>query len=340
MNVGPNSDGLIDPIFEERLLAVGDWLTINGEAIFGTHPYVVAQNDSVTSGVWYTAAPTLNQTTPTPTQPQTLLYAHVLLQQMPDDFTSMPVFTLYLASVNATTATRVTMLGYELGDIVFKGDPFLGGIRVYIPLDLALSLITHGSPSANEKLKLKAANRNRKGARRTQAQTKSDLEDLLKKVSEKESSQGQKESLIGPKNEKAESLIERKLKSPPKSAQQEVTYRVSNPFAISWVLKLENVVGSAPPSSSATAQKASSLPERAPRRAPQRRRRPPPPPPRTPLSQQGAQHAAPYAQKTAQNMPAHKMPVHAQQGASASGSQKPSQSMHSMHRQSMEKGRL
>lgn len=36
LNVGPTPEGTIQPEFEERLLAIGAWLKINGEAIYGT----------------------------------------------------------------------------------------------------------------------------------------------------------------------------------------------------------------------------------------------------------------------------------------------------------------
>jgi alpha-L-fucosidase len=36
LNVGPTPEGTIQPEFQERLLAVGAWLKINGEAIYGT----------------------------------------------------------------------------------------------------------------------------------------------------------------------------------------------------------------------------------------------------------------------------------------------------------------
>lgn len=52
MNIGPTADGMIRPIFEERLSDVGSWLAINGEAIFGTQPWVL-QNDTLTNYVWY-----------------------------------------------------------------------------------------------------------------------------------------------------------------------------------------------------------------------------------------------------------------------------------------------
>lgn len=36
LDIGPASDGTIPPVMEERLLQIGDWLKVNGEAIYGT----------------------------------------------------------------------------------------------------------------------------------------------------------------------------------------------------------------------------------------------------------------------------------------------------------------
>jgi alpha-L-fucosidase len=36
LDIGPAADGTIPPIMEERLLEIGEWLKVNGEAIFGT----------------------------------------------------------------------------------------------------------------------------------------------------------------------------------------------------------------------------------------------------------------------------------------------------------------
>ena len=36
LDIGPNADGTIPVIMQQRLVEVGDWLRVNGEAIYGT----------------------------------------------------------------------------------------------------------------------------------------------------------------------------------------------------------------------------------------------------------------------------------------------------------------
>ncbi|GJQ77158.1 Fuca, partial [Trypoxylus dichotomus] len=53
INVGPTKEGTIIPIYQERLLDLGKWLNINGEAIYSSSPWEV-QNDTLNE-TWYTA---------------------------------------------------------------------------------------------------------------------------------------------------------------------------------------------------------------------------------------------------------------------------------------------
>jgi len=59
INVGPTSDGRIATIFQERLLQMGSWLGVNGEAIYNSTIWR-AQNDTaahgVELGIYYTAS--------------------------------------------------------------------------------------------------------------------------------------------------------------------------------------------------------------------------------------------------------------------------------------------
>ena len=44
-------EGTISPIFEQRLRDLGSWMNINGEAIYGTQPWIY-QNDTINPDVW------------------------------------------------------------------------------------------------------------------------------------------------------------------------------------------------------------------------------------------------------------------------------------------------
>lgn len=43
LDIGPDGDGTIPVIMEQRLLEIGNWLRLNGEAIYGTRPHKVAK---------------------------------------------------------------------------------------------------------------------------------------------------------------------------------------------------------------------------------------------------------------------------------------------------------
>ena len=52
LNIGPTADGIIIPIFEERLRELGAWLQVNGEAIYGSKPWTHPK-DTNTKDVWF-----------------------------------------------------------------------------------------------------------------------------------------------------------------------------------------------------------------------------------------------------------------------------------------------
>jgi alpha-L-fucosidase len=43
LDIGPDADGTIPVIMEQRLSEIGAWLTVNGEAIYGTRPFTVSK---------------------------------------------------------------------------------------------------------------------------------------------------------------------------------------------------------------------------------------------------------------------------------------------------------
>lgn len=96
VNVGPTKEGTIIPIFQERLMQLGTWLSINGDSIYESNPWTV-QNDTSASPVWYTSK---NET----------VYA-IFLQWPSENFISLehPDIVSYFTQKNPT----VTLLGNE-----------------------------------------------------------------------------------------------------------------------------------------------------------------------------------------------------------------------------------
>lgn len=106
INVGPTSSGLIQPIFVERLRAMGSWLRTNGEAIYESKPWIY-QNDTKTPDVWYTSK--LNEEYKH-TKNRITVYAIVL--KYPFDSDGLNLYALGNKFDNNTT---VHLIGYTEG---------------------------------------------------------------------------------------------------------------------------------------------------------------------------------------------------------------------------------
>ena len=125
LNIGPAGDGTIRPIFVDRLTGIGEWLSVNGEAIYGTKPWRVCQNETA-AHVFYTTK-------------DEILYAH---------FTEWPEHDIVtLDCPIATDDTKVRMLGLspensvEWKNLGAKGNAthlvehsfILSGVQVQLP---------------------------------------------------------------------------------------------------------------------------------------------------------------------------------------------------------------
>ncbi|XP_028936125.1 tissue alpha-L-fucosidase [Ornithorhynchus anatinus] len=108
LNVGPTKDGVIVPIFQEKLLAVGAWLSVNGEAIYASKPWRV-QLEKNESKIWYTSKGE---------------DVYAIFNQWPEN----NVLTLTTPVVHS--GTKVTLLGFS-GQLKWEE---ASGLRVSLPV--------------------------------------------------------------------------------------------------------------------------------------------------------------------------------------------------------------
>ncbi|XP_029919447.1 tissue alpha-L-fucosidase-like [Myripristis murdjan] len=111
LNIGPAADGMIAPVFEERLRGLGAWLGINKEAIYASKPWRI-QTENSTVTVWYTAK---NST------------VYAIMLGWPS---TQP---LELTSPKTSKATKVTLLDYP--NVPLKWAPLTqaAGLLILMP---------------------------------------------------------------------------------------------------------------------------------------------------------------------------------------------------------------
>jgi alpha-L-fucosidase len=115
INVGPSADGTISPIMTDRLLGLGDWLAVNGQAIYKSRYWSVCDQD-LNFDVFYT-------------RDDDLLYVH--LTKWPSD-NQVP-----LVCPQTSEATRAYVLGIgpnsEEEDGDDEEDLHAGRVRILTP---------------------------------------------------------------------------------------------------------------------------------------------------------------------------------------------------------------
>ncbi|CAG0915545.1 unnamed protein product [Notodromas monacha] len=116
INIGVTADGMLNPIYEDRLVKLGDWMKINAEGIHGTVPWSF-QNDTVNADTWYTK----RKEGSGPEDVQGSVYAI---------FLRYPVSDLILGAPEASETTQIFMLGY--GEVTHETLPD-GGIKISVP---------------------------------------------------------------------------------------------------------------------------------------------------------------------------------------------------------------
>ncbi len=117
LDIGPTADGRIPVIQQQRLLDIGAWLDINGEAIFGTRKWEGAENNKQ-DNVYFT-------------KKGTDLYVHC---------TKFPEKSIEIKGINGLS--KVSMLGVD-GNVKFKKSGKT--IKIVVP---SLSPVTNPSEHA------------------------------------------------------------------------------------------------------------------------------------------------------------------------------------------------
>ena len=135
LNIGPKPDGTIPEPEQELLRRIGRWLSVHGEAIYGTRPWVVAAEGpseqrsgyfTDSSATTYTSAD-IRFTYRNGIEGE-FIYATAL--DWPDDGELLITSLGRTAAMSSARIEKVDILGHQ-GDVEWSREE--GGLRVHLP---------------------------------------------------------------------------------------------------------------------------------------------------------------------------------------------------------------
>jgi alpha-L-fucosidase len=151
LDIGPTSDGRIPTIMEERLLEIGNWMAVNGEAIYGTRPWKTTRQwtkgkvPKVEYGHEYMVKYNVMDVVNEPHDGKAAIEAF-FTQKGHDLYVIFPRWpkesSLTIKDVKTTSKTKITLLGMD-GNLKFKSK--INNVKVELPALTNTSKLDHNA---------------------------------------------------------------------------------------------------------------------------------------------------------------------------------------------------